>query len=227
MDGQTTLPLPREVKNFVLIGEAGSGKTEVGLNLALLLAKQAGREVHYFDMDQTKPLFRARDVEEHMARGGVTLHYQEQILDAPVVVAGVNECLDDPRRCALLDVGGGHQGAHMIGQYHERLNRDDTAVLYIVNPYRVWSKDPGDFRETQARVLRHARLDKIHYVGNPNLGPETTAQAVTEGAAMLRRLLGGAPVEFLCVLEPLADQVKEQITEPIIPIRLLTLPEWM
>lgn len=50
-----------KAKNIVFIGEAGSGKTETAVNLALRLAREDGRAVHFFDMDQTKPLFRARD----------------------------------------------------------------------------------------------------------------------------------------------------------------------
>lgn len=49
-----------EEKNLVFIGEAGSGKTETAVNLALRMAREGGRRVHFFDMDQTKPLFRAR-----------------------------------------------------------------------------------------------------------------------------------------------------------------------
>ena len=49
-------------KNFVLLGESGSGKSEIAVNLACVLSKQSpdGKEVHFFDLDQTKPLFRSR-----------------------------------------------------------------------------------------------------------------------------------------------------------------------
>ena len=40
--------------NIVFLGEAGCGKSELAVYLALELARQ-GREVHFFDLDQTKP----------------------------------------------------------------------------------------------------------------------------------------------------------------------------
>ena len=49
-----------ELNSVVFLGEAGCGKSEIAVNLALRLA--AGeRPVHFFDLDMTKPLFRSRD----------------------------------------------------------------------------------------------------------------------------------------------------------------------
>ena len=41
-------------KNFVFIGETGSGKSEIALNVAVALQKRKERSVHVFDLDQTK-----------------------------------------------------------------------------------------------------------------------------------------------------------------------------
>ena len=53
----TGLPAGRAA---VFLGEAGCGKSELAVHLALSLAGK-GREVHFFDLDQTKPLMRSRD----------------------------------------------------------------------------------------------------------------------------------------------------------------------
>ncbi|MDY4532022.1 MAG: ATP-binding protein [Enterocloster aldenensis] len=50
-----------DIHNIVLIGEAGSGKTEIAANIAILLAEKDEKPVYLIDMDQTKCLFRARD----------------------------------------------------------------------------------------------------------------------------------------------------------------------
>ena len=54
--------LMKEKKNFVFIGEAGSGKSEIVLNVANKLAQATGKKVDLFDLDQTKPLYRSRDM---------------------------------------------------------------------------------------------------------------------------------------------------------------------
>ena len=65
-------------KNFVLLGEAGSGKSEIALNLAAHLAQCQPLPVHFFDLDMTKPLFRSRDLAEEMEALGV--HFQNHIV---------------------------------------------------------------------------------------------------------------------------------------------------
>lgn len=214
-------------KNFVLIGEAGSGKTEISLSLAVHMTKLTDRSVHLFDMDQTKPDFRARDAAAKLEREGVRLHYHEQVLDSPVVVTGVTEHLRDPEAYVLMDVGGGAHGAHMIGQFHAYLNRDDALVLYVLNPYRPWSGETEDIQETMRRVLGSARLSKITLLGNPNFGPHTTVGDVTAGMEKLRTLTAGTPIDFVCALEPLCAELERKLPEPVIPIRLNTLPDWM
>lgn len=57
--------------NIVFLGEAGCGKSELAVHLALELARQV-REVHFFDLDQTKPLMRSRDAEGLLEKAGVT-----------------------------------------------------------------------------------------------------------------------------------------------------------
>ena len=94
-------------KNFVFLGEAGSGKSELAVNFARQLARRTQREVHFFDLDMTKPLFRSRDAAGELEQAGVTVHFQEQFMDAPTLVGGVSPTLRDPGALAVMDVGGG------------------------------------------------------------------------------------------------------------------------
>ena len=78
----------------VFLGEAGCGKSELAVHLALELAEQ-GREVHFFDLDQTKPLMRSRDAEALLTGAGITVHFQQQCADAPTQVGGLVPLLTD------------------------------------------------------------------------------------------------------------------------------------
>ncbi len=219
--------LLREKKNFVLIGEAGSGKTEIALSLACHMTRLTDRQVHLFDMDQTKPDFRARDAQDKMEAEGVRLHFHEQLLDTPTVATGVVEHLKNQDCCVLMDVGGGNYGAHMIGQFHELLNAENALVLYVVNPYRPWSGDAEAVEETMRRVLGSARLERISVLANPNYGPHTAPEEIVEGVERVRKLVGERPVDFICALEKYCAALEQTFSEPIIPIRLRTLPDWM
>ena len=57
-----------DIHNIVLLGEAGSGKTEIAANIAIRLAEKDEKPVYLIDMDQTKCLFRARDFSSFSAR---------------------------------------------------------------------------------------------------------------------------------------------------------------
>ena len=213
-------------KNLVFLGEAGSGKTETAINLALRLARERERFVHFFDMDQTKPLFRARDCADELSREGVVFHFQNQYLDAPTVVSGVIERLRDKDSIVLMDVGGGSHGSHMIGQFSHVLNGEDSRVLYLVNPYRPWSRSLSDIETTAERVAGAARLRSLHLVANPNLGPQTTAEDVFQGLKRFGELFPGERPDFVCALEGLSAEVAKRVEVPVLPIRLNTLLEW-
>ena len=172
-------------KNFVLLGEAGSGKSEIALNLAAHLAQCQPLPVHFFDLDMTKPLFRSRDLAEEMEALGVHFHFEKQFMDAPTQVGGVNRLLRDPKCCVVMDVGGDDIGARAVGGYAPALNREKTAVYYIVNAYRPWSCDIEHIDGTLSKILQvtHLQLPKLRFVANPNNGLFTTRQEYEEGLA--------------------------------------------
>ena len=81
--------------NFVLIGEAGSGKTEIAANLALRLAENMPVPVCLIDMDQTKCMFRARDFSYLLEKGHVHMAVNPELWDSPLMPQGVTSLLKD------------------------------------------------------------------------------------------------------------------------------------
>ncbi|MCI9134515.1 MAG: hypothetical protein HFI31_10045 [Lachnospiraceae bacterium] len=217
-------------KNFVFIGETGSGKSEIAVNLACELAKRGERKVHFFDMDMTKPLFRSRDLQEEFDRMGVGLHYERQFADAPTMVGGVPYYLKKEDSCVILDVGGDHIGARLVGGYGAYLNQEHTAVCYVLNPYRPWSDHIDHIDETLGRILgvSHIRLDKLQMISNPNNGYSTTLEEFLEGDKRMKEILKPyAEVAFSCVREELYHQAKEKTEMPLMPVHLYFKYEWL
>lgn len=207
-------------KNFVFLGEAGSGKTEIALNFARSIAGESARSVHFFDMDQTKPLFRARDLPEPFDRPEITLHYQEQFLDAPTVADGVAEYLAAPDACTLLDIGGGYYGTHMIGQFSALLNSGDTEVLYIVNPYRPWSRSTADIDMTASQILSSCGLKISSLAANPHLMRQTRSRDVLAGLNRIQTLLPACDIRFAAVSAALSGEVSAATQVPVYPMRI-------
>jgi hypothetical protein len=217
--------LTRDSENYVFLGEAGCGKSEIAINLAIRLAQSQEKPVHFFDMDQTKPLFRSRDVRQELERHGVVFHYEEQMADAPTLVGGVVPLLLSPDALVVMDVGGNDTGARLIGGFSHLLSGEHTSVFYVVNPYRPWSGDILAIDSTLSAVLRAARIRQVRYLLNPNLGPETTASEWTEGVQKgLEMLSPYVTVEAVFVWEALGAKVQSDL--PLAELHLYLTYPW-
>ncbi|MCE5188377.1 MAG: hypothetical protein LLF75_04270 [Eubacteriales bacterium] len=214
-----------DAKNFVLLGESGCGKSEIALNLAFFLS-QSG-ETHVFDLDQTKPLFRSRDVAAEAARRGVSVHFSEQYYDAPTLAGGVPERLANASEYTVLDVGGNDTGARMIGRFAATLNQPLAKVFYVVNTYRPWSKNYVTIDGIMTSILKVSRLRGIHILTNPNIGAETTEADFRAGLDRTHELLDPfMAVEGVCVQETLFEAAKRYTRLPVFPLRLFLNYDW-
>ena len=210
--------------NIVFLGEAGCGKSELAVHLALELARQ-GQEVHFFDLDQTKPLMRSRDAEGLLEKVGVTVHFQQQYADAPTQVGGLIPLLLDEKKAVILDVGGNDTGAKLIGGYAHLLKAAD--VWFVVNPYRPWSATTEHIDGTLSAILRASRLKMPRFLLNPNLGGGTTLEEYLFGIKLGLELLSPyVAVEAAAVPAPLYEQAKAETALPLIPITShISVPE--
>ena len=210
--------------NSIFLGEAGCGKSELAVHLALELARQ-GREVHFFDLDQTKPLMRSRDAEGLLEKAGVTVHFQQQYADAPTQVGGLIPLLLDEKKAVILDVGGNDTGAKLIGGYAHLLKTAD--VWFVVNPYRPWSASAEHIDGTLSAILRASRLKMPRFLLNPNLGGGTTPAEYLDGIRRgLELLLPYVVVEAAAVPAPLYEQARGETALPLIPITShISVPE--
>ena len=230
MDLPRSLGLDGAWHNFVFLGEAGSGKSEIAISFARALAKTGERPVHFFDLDMTKPLFRSRDAAAELERAGLVVHYQEQFMDAPTLVGGVAPLLRDENSLTVLDVGGDHIGARSIGGFAPQLNRPSTAVFYVINAYRPWSDTIEHIDETLGKILGVSRvkLTQLFLVANPNNGVATTLDEVVEGFhktdALVREYM---PLTFACVREELAEEAAKALSVPVLPLRLALTYPWL
>ena len=204
-----------EKKNFVFIGEAGSGKSEIILNIANKLAQKTGKQVDLFDLDQTKPLYRSRDMQKDFAERGVNIIYQEQYLDAPVMVGGV--------RVSLIS-----QAAKFAGAYSDLLSKDDAVPVYIVNPYRPWTKSVDAIDGTMRHILGSMRLDHIYILGNPNLGYATSVNEFMEGLDRIDELFDGfTAVNSACVRREIFEEAQAMTDKSLVPLDLFLTYSWV
>lgn len=221
--------LSTDHKNFVFVGEAGSGKSEIALNFAHYLLEHSDKQVHFFDMDMTKPLFRSRDAFEGLEEAGIVFHFQEQFMDTPTLVGGVKRLLKDDNACVVLDVGGDYIGARAIGGFASELNKKGTAVYYVLNAFRPWSYDIDHIDKTLIDILGASRIqiEQLRLINNPNLGPDTKAEDFKEGCQLMADIVSPfMPIDFACVRKSIVDEIEGDVGLEVMPLQLYLTYPW-
>ncbi len=221
--------------NFILIGEAGCGKSEISLNLAKYLEQNTDKEVHIFDMDMTKPLFRSRDLLDSDELDNINFHFEEQFYDAPTLVGGVREYLADENSIVVMDVGGDDIGARSIGGFMMNVKKESLCVLYVLNYYRPFCRDIDHIDKFLAEILSVSRLslEDVHFVDNPNAGITTSIEETVEGAESMENIISEyREIEMICVREDLFDEVSQKTfisdkKDKLMPIHLYLTYEWL
>ena len=191
----------------VLLGHAGTGKTNVALGLALREAK-AGRTVVLADLDVVNPYFRSSDYPELLRDAGIRLIapvLARTTLDTPSLSgeldAVIGQTAADPNMRLIIDVGGDDDGATTIGRWSGQLRNVGARVLYAVSAYRALTTEPQEAAAMLPDIEAHARLQAHAILNTSNLGDETTVEHVTHGREFAREVarLTGLPLEATVV----------------------------
>ena len=193
----------------VLVGHAGTGKTNTALGLALAEAA-AGRKVTLADLDVVNPYFRSSDYPELLSDAGIRLVapvLARTTLDTPSLTGELDAIIGkiraDSERRLIIDVGGDDDGATTIGRWSRALRDADAQVYYVVSAFRALTTDPADAAAMLPSIEGHSHLKATAVLNTSNLGDETTAEHVEHGRVFARE------VARLCGLPLVATVVPE------------------
>ena len=183
----------------VLVGHAGTGKTNTALGLALALAGE-GFSVTLADLDTVNPYFRSSDYPELLEAAGIRLiapTFARTTLDTPSLTGELDVAIEQAAgskdRRLVIDVGGDDDGATTIGRWSGRLKAADAQVLYVVSAYRSLTTKPEEAAEMLPDIEWHSHLKAHAVLNTTNLGDETALDHVRHGRAFAHetaRLLG-------------------------------------
>lgn len=198
---------------IVLIGNYGSGKTELALNFAFRAAK-AGKRVELIDLDMVNTYFRLTD------RGNL-ISSREIRLVSPNFVHSSVETLSLPAEVAsafaldwdtvIFDVGGDPTGATALGRYREdfaALPPGSLQVLNVVNTRRPMAGTPEKLVHLMRDMERHSRQAVTGFVNNTNLARMANPEDLRDGYEVIREasLACGVPVRYTTGRPDLLEQ---------------------
>lgn len=183
----------------VLVGHAGTGKTNTALGLALALADE-GFEVTLADLDVVNPYFRSSDYPELLEAADIRLIapvMARTTLDTPSLTGELDVAIEQaaasPNKRLIIDVGGDDDGAITIGRWAARLKAAQAQVLYVVSAYRSLTTQPEEAAALVPDIEYTSRLTLSAVLNSTNLGDETRIEHVRHGRAFaceVSRLLG-------------------------------------
>jgi hypothetical protein len=215
----------------VIVGNYGSGKSEVAVNLALH-HRQAGMQVRLADLDLVNPYFRSREAAAQLTKLGIDLVLPPRAYvqsELPVLSPAVAGLIRRPGDLAILDAGGDSVGAMVLAALGDAFAKGRCRVLQVVNPLRPATATPAGCRKIRREIEASANLKVTGLAGNANLIDETTAREIIEGYAFMQTLAAesGLPLAFITVAEELRPQVDDSMFDcPVLTIRRQLVPPW-
>lgn len=189
-------------KMYVLIGNYGSGKTELALNFAMKAAETGRTEL--LDLDMVNTYFRLTE------RGRMTRMKEIRLVSPNYACSGI-ETLSLPAEVAsafdmdwdtvIFDVGGDSVGATALGRYHEdfmALEPGGLEVLNVVNIRRPLAGTVEKIIRLQEQMQIHSRLKISGMINNTNLAQMTGPEELRDGYEMIKQVseITGVPVLY-------------------------------
>ena len=190
-------------------GHYGSGKTNIAVNYALLLARE-GKKTAIADLDIVNPYFRTKDSASDLEAAGVDLispQFANTNVDLPALPAEAYRLVEDKSIFAVMDVGGDDRGAYALGRYAPFiLEEGDYRMAFVANPCRPLTRTPEEALEVMREIEAAGGVPFTAIVNNANLAHETTPETVLAAVPYMERLsqLSGLPVWMTSAEETVA-----------------------
>jgi hypothetical protein len=215
-----------------IVGNYGSGKTEVSINLAVN-RKRTGLDVRIADLDLVNPYFRTREARNQLEKLGieVVLPPQEYLqADLPVLSPVIAGMIKNTDGLSLLDVGGDDAGVMVLAALADAFKGIEVHSLQVVNPLRPNTSTVEGCLKIRDEIEKAARLKITGLIGNANLIDETGIDTIYNGYEFVRQLsdASGLPLEFITVARELLPGVElKRIGCPILPLARQLVPPWL
>lgn len=215
----------------VIVGNYGSGKTEVAINLAI--ARKLDRvKVRLADLDLVNPYFRTREARSALTKLGIEVVLPpEQYMNAdlPILSPQIAGMLRAPGELAIVDAGGDDVGATVLASLAHVFEGKSVRVLQVVNPNRPFTDTIQGCIKIQKEIESASKLAVNGIVGNANLIDDTNPDEITRGYDFVKKLSEqtGISLEFITAEKKLMSGLEPgRFSCPVLPINRQLVPPW-
>jgi len=205
-------------------GHYGSGKTNLAVNYALLLAAE-GKKVCIADMDIVNPYFRTKDSADVLKKAGVDLispQFANSNVDLPALPAESYRLVQDFSTYGIMDIGGDDRGAYALGRFVPAIRQENNyRMIFVANCYRPLTRTPEEALEVMREIEAACGLTFTDIVNNANLGTETTPDTVLNAVSYMEKLsrISGLPIFAHAAQSRVAEALQDKLS-PVLPLQL-------
>ncbi|MCR5611938.1 MAG: ParA family protein [Clostridiales bacterium] len=184
---------------YVIIGNFGSGKTELALNMAFDGAKR-GEKVTLVDIDVINPYFRSTERKADLEAAGIRLispNFTSSGVEVPSIPPEIFSVFSDNSDLVIFDVGGDPVGSIAMGQYYGYFKElENFEVWYVINVRRPLSSGADENLEMIDKIHGVSRLNITGLINNTNLAHESGAEDLVYGYGVTKEVSerSGLPV---------------------------------
>lgn len=213
-------------------GNLGSGKTEIAINLALMMMR-SGKKTALVDLDIINPYFRTRLVIKKLEDMGLKVIAPGGNLvfaDLPALSPAIKGVIENTEVNGIFDIGGDDVGAAALGRYRDMLVDGDFLMLFVVNAFRPFTRNPEGIIKYLESIQSASGLRVGGLVSNANVGEETRLDTILEGFDIVCRTAGmlGLPVYFVAVRRELEEEARAALGKDVgvVGIERFMTPPW-
>jgi len=224
---KNTQQLLSNARVTILVGEFGSGKTELAVNYALYL-KENGYSTAIVDIDIIKPYFRTRENRSLLEAQGIRVIAPEGRLahaDLPVLPQNLFPALYDTSMQVVMDVGGG-ESSIALGQISSQLAAVGYEALLVVNTCRPFTSTSEGIVEAVRRIQQASQLTVSGLISNTNLADETNLRQVMKGLEITEEAARQLQIPVRAVVVPESLSMAD-LPVPVFVLKRYTHYPWM
>jgi hypothetical protein len=215
----------------VIVGNYGSGKTEISINLAVN-KKRAGMDVSIADLDLVNPYFRTREARSQLSMLGIDMALPpEEYLqaDLPILSPVVAGLIKNPVELTIIDVGGDDAGATVLAALADAFKGKSFQMLQVVNPKRPFTNTVKGCLKMQSEIEAASKMAINGIVGNSNLIDETKPEDIYSGYEFVKAFSqeSGMALSFITVPSELIAEIDiSRFSCPVLQIERQLVPPW-
>ncbi len=218
----------------IVVGNYGSGKTEVSVNLAVY-QKRKGIDVRLADLDLVNPYFRTREAKEALAEMGIEVVLPPAKYlhaDLPILTPEISGMIRNPSQLTILDVGGDDIGARVLAALSDSLKlhlAKGNGLKQVINAFRPFTDSVQGCQKIRREIEQASKMNVTGIIGNTHLIDDTTSADIYQGYEFAMRLSkeSGLPLEFITISANLLKEVDlSGFSCPVLPIERQLVPPW-